>query len=208
MASLCRHHKVDLGIATDGRWWALVWAPRGGVTTSAVFDAITWPEVADRVMVRAFISLLRRKRFFQVPVEEQLPALLEESGKNQEDVTDALGVQVRQAVELLVDAVGRADAALRGQDSRGLADVHAHDVYRGAVAVMMRVVFLLFAREAATAVGQRRVSGHVFGRTAVRAAGGAGPGVDGGRARTLPRLRGIGCWHCSAPSMAAWSTSR
>ncbi|MFD0575715.1 hypothetical protein [Dactylosporangium darangshiense] len=30
LAHLCRHHGVELGLVTDGRWWALVWAPRGG----------------------------------------------------------------------------------------------------------------------------------------------------------------------------------
>jgi hypothetical protein len=39
---------------------------------------------------------------------ERLPALLRESLKHQEDITEALGVQVRQAVELLVAAFARA----------------------------------------------------------------------------------------------------
>jgi hypothetical protein len=149
IAQLCRHQGVELGLVTDGRWWALVWAPRGGVTTSAVFDAITWPEVADRIVVRAFLSLLRRKRFFAVPEDEQLPALLKLSGDQGEEVTENLGTQVRQAVELLVDAIGRAEHRLRAEHGWGLDDsgVTAHDVYRGAVAVMMRIVFLLFAEE-------------------------------------------------------------
>lgn len=149
-ALLCRHHDVPLGLVTDGRWWALVWAPRGGVTTTAVFDSVTWPEAADRVVVRAFASLLHRRRFFAVPAAETLPALLDESLKNQEEVTEALGVQVRRAVEQLVDAVGRHDLRTREAGGRGLDEVAtAHDVYRAAVSVMMRVVFLLFAEERA-----------------------------------------------------------
>jgi hypothetical protein len=58
MAKLCRTHRVPLGIVSDGRWWTLVWAPQDGATTSAVFDAGTWPEAADRIVVRAFFSLL------------------------------------------------------------------------------------------------------------------------------------------------------
>lgn len=138
MALLCRHHGVELGLVTDGRWWTLVWAPRGGVTTTAVFDAIPWPEAAERDVLRAFVSLLGVDRFFSYPEPERLPALLKASLDSQEDITDALGVQVRQAVELLVAAVGRAGVP---------GDVTAHDVYRGAVSVMMRVVFLLFAEE-------------------------------------------------------------
>ncbi|GGM91962.1 hypothetical protein GCM10010106_44950 [Thermopolyspora flexuosa] len=148
VAHLCRSHNVPLGLATDGRRWALVWAPRGGVTTTAVFDAITWNEAADLTVVRAFVSLLRRERFFAVTDDQTLPALLEASKDNQELITERLGVQVRQAVELLVAAIGRAEAAEIERDGRGLPkDVKPEDVYRGAVAVMMRIVFLLFAEE-------------------------------------------------------------
>ncbi|MFD8575639.1 Eco57I restriction-modification methylase domain-containing protein [Streptomyces sp. CH8.1] len=147
MAHLCRHHGVELGLVTDGRWWTLVWAPRGGVTTSALFDTVAWTEPVERVVVRAFLSLLSRRRFFAVEDAETLLPLLKESLDSQEDVTDALGVQVRQAVELLVEAIGRADVTERARGGNGLADVPAQDVYRGAVAVMMRVVFLLFAEE-------------------------------------------------------------
>ncbi|MDG4817508.1 SAM-dependent DNA methyltransferase [Micromonospora sp. WMMD956] len=147
LALLCRHHRVELGLATDGRWWTLVWAPRGGVTTTATFDAVAWPEAAERDVVRAFVSLLSRHRFFGVPDAERLVPLLRDSLGSQEEITEALGVQVRQAVELLVAAIGRTDVRERDAGGPGLAHVEAHEVYRGAVAVMMRIVFLLFAEE-------------------------------------------------------------
>ncbi|MCP3013131.1 hypothetical protein NGM33_07275 [Nocardiopsis dassonvillei] len=147
LAQLCRHHGVELGLATDGRWWVLVWAPRGGVTTTALFDASLWTDAAERDVLRAFYSLLNRRRFFTVPDEQQLVPLLNRSMGSQEDVTEALGVQVRQAVELLVAAIGRADTRARERGERDLSAVSAHDVYRGAVSVMMRTVFLLFAEE-------------------------------------------------------------
>jgi hypothetical protein len=147
LAHLCRHHDVELGLATDGRWWALVWAPRGGATTTAVFDAVAWPEAAERDVVRAFVSLLSRHRFFGVPEPERLVPLLRDSLDSQEEITEALGVQVRRAVELLVAKMGRWDVEQRRRGEPGLADVDAHEVYRGAVSVMMRVVFLLFAEE-------------------------------------------------------------
>ncbi len=138
LAQLCRARGVELGLATDGRWWALVWAPAGGVTTVAVYDSISWPDSSERIVVRAFISLLQRRRWFAVPETRQLPALFRESLKHQEDITEALGVQVRQAVELLVAAFARSDVS---------AETSAAEVYRGAVTVMMRLVFLLFAEE-------------------------------------------------------------
>ena len=149
LARLLRHHGVPLGLVTDGRWWCLVWAPVGGVTTTAVFDAIGWNEAAERNVVRAFVSLLRRRRFFEYDEAETLVGLLKASLAAGEDVTEALGIQVRQAVELLVDAIGRADVRAIENGAPGLhaSGVTAGEVYRGAVAVMMRIVFLLFAEE-------------------------------------------------------------
>ena len=49
LAQLCRARGVELGLATDGRWWALVWAPAGGVTTVAVFDSISWSDSSERI---------------------------------------------------------------------------------------------------------------------------------------------------------------
>jgi len=147
LAALCRHHGVELGLATDGRWWALVWAPRGKATTTAVFDAVAWSDAAERDVVRAFVSLLCRRRFFGVADEETLVPLLRASLDSQEEITEALGVQVREAVELLVAALGREDTAARRHGETGLEHVDAHEVYRGAVSVMMRIVFLLFAEE-------------------------------------------------------------
>ncbi|MEU5970840.1 Eco57I restriction-modification methylase domain-containing protein [Streptomyces globisporus] len=149
LARLLRHHGVPLGLVTDGRWWCLVWAPLGGVTTTAVFDSIGWNERAERNVVRAFVSLLRRRRFFEYDDAETLVGLLKASLAAGEDVTEAMGVQVRQAVELLVDAIGRADVRAVEHGAPGLhaSGVAAGEIYRGAVAVMMRVVFLLFAEE-------------------------------------------------------------
>ncbi|MFF4232869.1 Eco57I restriction-modification methylase domain-containing protein [Streptomyces sp. NPDC001820] len=149
VARLLRHHGVPLGLVTDGRWWCLVWAPLGGVTTTAVFDSIGWNEAAERNVVRAFASLLRRRRFFEYDEAETLVGLLKASLAAGEDVTEALGIQVRQAVELLVDAIGRADVRAVEHGAPGLhaSGVGANAVYRGAVAVMMRIVFLLFAEE-------------------------------------------------------------
>ncbi|MCX4848905.1 DNA methyltransferase [Streptomyces sp. NBC_00893] len=149
LARLLRHHDIPLGLVTDGRWWCLVWAPIGGVTTTAVFDTIGWNEAAERNVVRAFVSLLRRRRFFEYEESETLVGLLKAGLAAGEDVTEALGIQVRQAVELLVDAIGRADVRAMDAGAPGLhaSGVAAGEVYRGAVAVMMRIVFLLYAEE-------------------------------------------------------------
>jgi len=62
----------------------------------------------EPVTLQAFVSLLGIRRFF-VDRSEQLPALLDNSLKFQDEVTDALGEQVRRAVEVLIQALDRAD---------------------------------------------------------------------------------------------------
>lgn len=144
LARMMRRNDVQLGLATDGRYWVLVWAPHDRATTEAVFDASLWREEPD--LLRAFLSLLCRTRFFGVPDEETLAALLEQSQDNQEEITEALGIQVRQAVELLIAAIGRAEQEIRRHRPE-ISPLDAHQAYVGAVTVMMRVVFLLFAEE-------------------------------------------------------------
>ncbi|KID32006.1 Methyltransferase domain [Prauserella sp. Am3] len=147
LARLCRTRDIPLGLATDGRWWTLVWAQHDGATGTATFDAIGWADTAERDVVRAFTSLLSRHRFFGVPADETLPSLLEASKDSQEEITESLGVQAREAVELLVAAIGRADTVQRERGEPGITDISADTVYRGSVSVLMRIVFLLFAEE-------------------------------------------------------------
>ena len=144
LAQLLRRHDVPLGLATDGRWWVLVRAPQGKATTQAAFDASLWRE--ERDLARAFTSLLGRARFFGVPDDETLPALLDKSQEYGEEITEALGVQVRRAVELLIGAIGQAEEEARRQRPDVL-PLGAHQGYVGAVTVMMRLVFLLFAED-------------------------------------------------------------
>ncbi|WP_433300942.1 Eco57I restriction-modification methylase domain-containing protein [Actinoplanes sp. CA-030573] len=147
IARLCRHHDVPLGLVTNGRWFALVVAPPQSVTSTAIFDTATWPESSERTVIRAFYSLLERRRFFGVPEGDKLPALLRESLERQAEVTGVLGVQVRQAVEMLVRAISWHDLHAIEPHRPGLAHVPSHDVYRAAVTMVIRVVFLLYAEE-------------------------------------------------------------
>ena len=144
LARMMRRNDVPLGLATDGRSWALVWAPRGKASTQAAFDASLWREEQD--LLRAFVSLLCRARFFGVPDDETLPALFGQSQENAEEITEALGNQVRCAAELLIAAIGRAEQEVRRHRPEVL-PLPADRAYAGAVTVLMRLVFLLFAEE-------------------------------------------------------------
>jgi hypothetical protein len=146
-AAACRALNVELALVTGGRLFCLVWAPRGGVTSVVTFDSATWSESADRIVVRAFVSLLGRRRFTAVPDADMLPALLRESLDAQEEITETLGVQIRRAAEQLVEAMGRWDAREIKEGRPGLHDLSPRQVYGGAVTMMMRLMFLFFAEE-------------------------------------------------------------
>ncbi len=142
MAELCRGTRVRLGLVTNGDQWALVDAPIAGPTGVATWDANLWLE--ERITLDAFTTLLGVRRFFSVAPEDTLEALLAESANAEAEVTDQLGRQVRQAVELLVDAMSRAN---RDRGGHLFDDLSAEQVYEAAVTVMMRLVFLLSAEE-------------------------------------------------------------
>ncbi len=142
VAATLRHHNIPLGIVTSGRWWAIVWAPRGTATGHVLCD--THAMLDDRQLLDAFTSLLSRRRHLAVADNETLPALLGRALQSQEDLTENLSIQVRRAVEMLVDAVGHCDKAADGASLEGVAADH---VYEGAVTVVMRLVFMLAAEE-------------------------------------------------------------
>ncbi|MYB88505.1 MAG: ATP phosphoribosyltransferase regulatory subunit [Proteobacteria bacterium] len=141
MVQLCRATGCRLGLVTNGEHWMLVDAPVGAVTTFASWYARIWGQ--EPTTLQAFVHLLGIRRFF-VDVSEQLPALFDRSLKYQDEVTDALGEQVRRAVEVLVQALDKAD---QDRDRELLRDVKESVLYEAALTVMMRLVFLLSAEE-------------------------------------------------------------
>lgn len=141
MVSLLRATDCPVGLVTNGERWMLVHAPVGTVASFASWYARLWGQEPETL--RAFVSLLGIRRFFG-PEAERLPTLFERSLKHQDDVTDALGEQVRHAVEVLVQSLDRADQD-RNRDL--LHDVEPQDLYEAGLTVMMRLVFLLAAEE-------------------------------------------------------------
>ncbi|WP_386069786.1 Eco57I restriction-modification methylase domain-containing protein [Tahibacter sp. UC22_41] len=141
MALHLRALSVPFGIVTNGERWMLVHAPSGQVATFASWYARIWGQ--EPSTLRAFTSLLGVRRFF-APAQDRLPALFERSLKYQDEVTDALGNQVRRAIEVLVQALDRAD---QDRNRELLHDVKSQEFYEAGLTVMMRLVFLLAAEE-------------------------------------------------------------
>ena len=141
MERFCRASGCRLGLVTDGERWMLVDAPVGAVSTFASWYARLWGQ--ERLTLQAFLTLLGIRRFFG-PDDEILPSMLDESLQHQEEVTDALGEQVRRAVEVLIQALDKED---RERSRTLLKDVEPTELYEAGLTIMMRLVFLLSAEE-------------------------------------------------------------
>lgn len=145
MAMLLRKAQVEVGIVTDGQWWAIVCAKDGTPTGSGMVNALTWAE--EPLLRDAFLTLVDQRRFRAKEEAQRLPTLFARSELEAEEITEALGTQVRRSVELFVQAFSEARlVAARNGDPDPLAE-DPDEVYQAAVTVMMRVVFLLFAEE-------------------------------------------------------------
>uniref|UniRef100_E6Q7N5 site-specific DNA-methyltransferase (adenine-specific) n=1 Tax=mine drainage metagenome TaxID=410659 RepID=E6Q7N5_9ZZZZ len=143
-AQLCRARNVRIGMVTDGERIATLWVPAEGPGGHATWETTLFLESAEREVLRAFLSLFGAARFFGVAEKEQIEALFEESERKQSEVTDRLGYQVRQAVELLVGAISRANLE---RDGALLHETSPQEGYEAGVTVLMRLVFLLYAEE-------------------------------------------------------------
>ncbi len=143
--AMLRESRVPIGVVTDGRWWGLVCARENAMAASGVVDALTWteePRTRD-----AFLALIGRQHLIGGDPSERLPVLFEESVAAAEEITEALGAQVRRAVELLIQSFSESAADAKRRSLPDPLPVRPHDSYEAAVTVMMRVVFLLFAEE-------------------------------------------------------------
>jgi hypothetical protein len=141
MVQMCRLTGCRMGLVTNGERWMLVDAPIGATTTFASWYSRLWSQ--EPTTLQAFVSLLGIRRFF-LDDTQQFPALLDRSLQHQDEVTEALGEQVRRAVEVLIQALDRADL---DRNRELLRDVAPAELYEAGLTVMMRLVFLLCAEE-------------------------------------------------------------
>ena len=142
MMELLHATGVRLGLVTNGERWMVVHAPKGETTGYASWYASLWLE--EPITLRAFRSLFSVRRFFGVADSDTIEALYADSSKDQQEITDQLGYQVRKAVEVLVQAIDRIDKD-RGRTL--LAGADEKQLYEAALTVMMRLVFLFSAEE-------------------------------------------------------------
>ena len=141
MTMLCRAIGVRVGLVTNGERWTVVSVPADGTSSLGTWFARIWQQ--EPVTLQAFVSLLEVRRCFG-PENGTLDTLFLRSLEHQHEVTDTLGEQVRRAVEVLVQALDRADL---DRDRQLLKDVSPAQLYEAGLTVMMRLVVLLCAEE-------------------------------------------------------------
>ncbi|WP_033373981.1 Eco57I restriction-modification methylase domain-containing protein [Spirulina subsalsa] len=142
MVTLLQGSGCPLGLVTNGEAWMLVHALPGEAVTTVTWYGEIWIE--EKITLRAFRDLLGVERFFGVAQEDTLSQLFVRSKGQQQEVTDQLGLQVRKAVEILVQTIDRLNGDLQGEL---LKNISTEELYQAACFVMMRLVFLLCAEE-------------------------------------------------------------
>jgi hypothetical protein len=141
LIALCRTSGVSVGLVTNGERWMVVSVPADGGSSRASWYARLWFQ--EPVTLQAFYSLLGVRRCFGQE-DQTLEALLQKSLGHQDEITDTLGEQVRRAVEVLVQALDRADL---DRNRTLLKDVTPEQLFEAGLTVMMRLVVILCAEE-------------------------------------------------------------
>ncbi len=144
---LLRECRVPIGILSNGRELRLVYAPHGESSGWLSFRITDMATVGGRPILDACVMLLGRERWFGVSAEQQLPALLEQSRRQQANVTTALSGQVFEALEHLLagfSAASERDTQGLLREALELGDGH---VYSGLLTLLLRLVFTLYCED-------------------------------------------------------------
>ena len=144
---LLRHTGVTAGALFDSEVLRLVSAPRGEGTGWLDFRIANMLEPAGRPICTAMRELLSEQRLLAVPRDKRLSALLADSRRFQNVVSERLAEQVLHALYELLRGFQAAHDASKGELLRAAMAEDPDHVYRGLLTVVLRLVFLLYAEE-------------------------------------------------------------
>ena len=88
-----------------------------------------------------------QRRLLSLPRAQRFAALLEDSRKFQNEVSEKLAEQVLHALYELLHGLQAAHDRSKGELLREPLTQHPDEVYRGLLTVILRLVFLLYAEE-------------------------------------------------------------
>ena len=147
MERLLRRTKVKAGLLFNGLAIRLISAPRGESSGWMDFRVAEMVQTSGRPICAALRLLLQESRLLSVPSAQRLAALLEDSRKFQNEVSERLAEQVLHALyEMLRGFQAAHDASDRNLLRQTLAE-NPDRVYHALLTVLLRLVFLLYAEE-------------------------------------------------------------
>ena len=147
MERLLRHTGVAAGLLFNGTALRLISAPRGESSGWLDFRVADMLTTAGRPISTAMRLLLGQTRLLSVPRPKRLAALLEDSRKYQNEVSERLAEQVLHALYELLRGFQAAHDTSKGELLREPLADNPDEVYRGLLTVVLRLVFLLYAEE-------------------------------------------------------------
>jgi hypothetical protein len=147
MERLLRQTGVPAGLIFNGRALRLISAPRGESSGWIDFGVADMVQTSGRPISTALRLLLGQPRLLSLPRAQRLAALLEDSRKFQNEVSERLAQQVLHALYELLRGFQAAHDASKGELLRQPLAEHPDDVYRALLTVILRLVFLLYAEE-------------------------------------------------------------
>jgi hypothetical protein len=147
MERLLRETGVPAGLLCNGTALRLISAPRGESSGWLQFDVAAMTQTAGRPICTAMRLLLRQQRLLTLPTEKRLAALLDDSRKFQNEVSEKLAEQVLHALYELLRGFQAAHDHSGGELLRDPLREDPDEVYRALLSVVLRLVFVLYAEE-------------------------------------------------------------
>ena len=147
MERLLRHTRAPAGLLFNGQALRLISAPVGESSGWLDFQIADMRQTAGRPICAAMRELLDQTRLLSVPTDKRLPALLRESRKFQNEVSERLAEQVLHALYELLRGFQAAHDASRGELLDRQLREEPDEIYRGLLTVVLRLVFLLYTEE-------------------------------------------------------------
>lgn len=147
MERMLRATGVPAGLLFNGRLLRLLSAPHGESSGWLDFRVADMVQPAGRPISTALRLLLGQPRLLSLPRKQRLAALLDESRKFQNEVSERLAEQVLHALYELLRGFQAAHDASKGELLRQPLSDHPDEVYRALLTVVLRLVFLLYAEE-------------------------------------------------------------
>ena len=148
---LLKESEHPIGILWNGIALRLIYAPRGESSGHLTFPLEPMTSVDGRPMIAALEMLLGPDRLFEGGASDIcLRVLMEQSRKEQNEVSTRLAEQVLDALWILVRGFDQAERQAKQNGKSILRDLPTNQpshIYGGLITVLLRLVFLLYAED-------------------------------------------------------------